>query len=206
MAAATLMRAPSAFAGEATGNFGTSGRPRRSRTSSPRRSAPEEHPGSACNGHTGFLAGSGTEQCRLSLTASPGPTGPGPPVVCELADPRSMLAAALARVSLMRVRGGARDRRAWRTRAAHERHTSDLIQVRGPGMREATARWTIRRWRRRRSSCCWSSIRRRADRGVLRQRSGGDAKPITRGLQLTQLLEAISSGAPGRLVTPEHRL
>jgi hypothetical protein len=99
MAAAALVTAPSAFAGEATGNFDTTGKttpianfvpasicsfsgqnPERfldpsdpdyepGRTQSwgqipktVRDTFPaEEHPGSACNGHTGFLAGGGTE-------------------------------------------------------------------------------------------------------------------------------------------------
>ena len=102
MAAATLVSAPSAFAGEATGNFGTTGKttpikdpgvassicafsgqnPERfldptdpesgfepGRTQSwgqipkaVRDAFPAEmHPGSSCNGHTGVLAGGGSE-------------------------------------------------------------------------------------------------------------------------------------------------
>ena len=99
VAAATLISAPSAFAGEATGNFARTGKttpianftassicsfsgqnPERfldpadpefepGRTQSwgqipktVRDSFPAEmHPGSACNGHTGFLAGGGSE-------------------------------------------------------------------------------------------------------------------------------------------------
>jgi hypothetical protein len=99
MAAASLIRAPSAFVGEATGNFARTGKttpianfvassicsfsrqnperflypsdpyfePGRTQSwgqipKSVRDSFPAEmHPGKACNGHTGFLAGGGTE-------------------------------------------------------------------------------------------------------------------------------------------------
>ena len=99
MAAATLISAPSAFAGEATGNFATTGKttpiaefdaasicsfsgqnperfldasdpdfePGRTQSwgqipKSVRDAFPAEmHPGNACNGHTGFLAGGGEE-------------------------------------------------------------------------------------------------------------------------------------------------
>jgi hypothetical protein len=99
MAVAALITAPSAFAGESTGNFAKTGKttpisnfvsssicsfsgqnpeqfldpsdpdyepgrtqswgqiPKTVRDTFPA----EEHPGSACNGHTGFLAGGGTE-------------------------------------------------------------------------------------------------------------------------------------------------
>jgi hypothetical protein len=101
MAAASLIAAPSALAGEATGNFARTGKttpiaspntvassicafsgqnperfldpsdpnfePGRTQSwgqipKSVRDSFPAEmHPGNACNGHTGFLAGGGTE-------------------------------------------------------------------------------------------------------------------------------------------------